>query len=55
MKKKTTYNKNIANFEAVCRDKNFSKKPLFLRSELACPMKAEALSYLNQTLPSAYI
>ena len=29
-----SYDKNIANFEAFCRDKNFSKNLIFLRSEL---------------------
>ena len=28
-----SYDKNIANFESFCRDKNFSKNLLFLRSE----------------------
>ena len=30
-----SYYKNIANFEAFQRDKNFSKKPLFLESDKA--------------------
>ena len=28
-----SFDKNIANFEAFCRDKNFSKNLLFLRSD----------------------
>ena len=29
-----SYHKNIANFEAFCQDKNFSKNLLFLRSAI---------------------